>query len=115
MMKIGLRANNWPLEEEKLLLIQHIVENYGNRTAGEIKLAFDMAMTGKLAVDVNHFENFSCLYFSSIMNAYRIWAEVVYKKGEKFIVIENKPDIEQIEKEYQDFLKTDIAKRFIQK
>lgn len=73
MVKIGLRANNWPTDEEKLLLQQHIVRFYGNHTLDEIRLAFDMAITGRLDVQANCYENFSCLYFSTIMNAYRQW------------------------------------------
>ncbi len=74
MVKIGLRAQNWPSPEETGLLIHHIMTNYGGHTAAEIQLAFDMAVTGKLECEVNCFENFSCLYFSGIMNAYRKWA-----------------------------------------
>lgn len=74
MIKIGLRAQNWPTDEEKLVLIEHIVNNYGGHTLQEVKLAFDMAIADKLEVEVNSFENFSCLYFSSVMNAYRQWA-----------------------------------------
>lgn len=75
MIKIGLRAQNWPTDEEKLVLIEHIVSNYGGHTLQEIKLAFDMAIADRLEVEVNSFENFSCLYFSTIMNAYRLWAK----------------------------------------
>lgn len=74
MMKIGLRSQNWPTDIEKGLLIQHIVKDFGGHAVDEIKLAFDMAIAGKLDVEVNCYENFSCLYFSSIMNAYRKWA-----------------------------------------
>jgi len=74
MVKVGLRAANWPDDNEKSILIAHIIENYGKHTVEEVKLAFDMAIAGKLNVEVNCYENFSCLYFSSIMNAYRVWA-----------------------------------------
>lgn len=75
MVKIGLRANNWPNELEKLILIQHILEYFGGHTIDEIKLAFDMAITGKLDIDdVSCYENFSCAYFSKIMIAYRQWS-----------------------------------------
>lgn len=75
MMKIGLRSANWPGEEEKALLFSHILQVYGGHTPGEIQLAFDMAISGKLDVEVNCYENFSCMYFSNIMNAYREWAK----------------------------------------
>lgn len=38
-----------------------------------------MAIQGKLSVDAVCYENFSCLYFSGIMNAYRTWASSVYE------------------------------------
>ncbi len=75
IVKIGLRAANWPNDMEKAILINHILKEYGNHTLEEIKLAFDMAIAGKLEVEVNCYENFSCLYFSNIMNAYRDWAK----------------------------------------
>lgn len=82
MMKVGLREQNWPTPEESALLIQHIETNYGGHTVDEIKLAFDMAISGKLDVDATCYENFSCLYFSKIMNAYREWAKEEYKQIE---------------------------------
>ena len=83
MAKVGVRATNMPNKEEGLVLIAHIIENYGNHTLEEIKLAFDMAISGKLGLEpkeVSCYENFSCLYVSSIINAYRKWASQTYKE-----------------------------------
>lgn len=75
MIKIGLRSENWPNKDETALLHIHIRENYGNHTIPEIDLAFDLAISGQLEIDkVESFENFSCLYLSKIINAYRKWA-----------------------------------------
>jgi hypothetical protein len=75
MVKVGLRAQNWPNTLEKEVLIQHIIENFGGNTVQEIRLAFDMAICAKLEIeDVGCYENFSCSYFSKIMLAYRTWA-----------------------------------------
>lgn len=84
MVKLGIRAHNWPAEQEKDLLIKHIVDNFGGHTHEEIKLAFDLAMAGKLNPPddpkfAECFENFSCAYFSKIMSAYRVWAAKTYK------------------------------------
>lgn len=115
MMKVGLRGKNFPVGIEKSLLLNHIFENYGSHTLQEIRLAFDMAIAGKLKLDTDEvkcYENFSCLYFSTIMNAYRIWAQQVYEQHKKPVLeIEDKPDLEQIEKEYQEFLQTDLGKQ----
>lgn len=89
MVKIGLRAINWPSDEEKILLVQHIIQHYGGHTPAEILLAFDMAIAGKLEVEVNCYENFSCLYVSNIMNTYRAWAKEQHKQI-KPIMLEEK-------------------------
>lgn len=79
MVKIGLRSLNWPADEEKIILIQHIRENFGGHHLAEINLAFDMAIAGSLDAEANCYENFSCLYFSGIMNAYRKWSREEYR------------------------------------
>ena len=48
MLKVGIREKQLPSQEEKQVLIDHILTNYGNHTPAEIKLAFDMAISGKL-------------------------------------------------------------------
>lgn len=83
MVKVGLRAANLPDEVETAVLLEHILTEYGNHTTSEIKLAFDMAVSGKLDLlqsEVNCYENFSCLYFSTIMGAYRKWAAIQAKQ-----------------------------------
>ena len=83
MVKIGLRAQNWPTNEEKAVLIDHILTNFGGHRIDEVRLAFEMAICGKLEFkqgeSVNCYENFSCIYFSSVMNAYRRWASEAFK------------------------------------
>lgn len=74
MLKLGIRGQNLPDEEEKKVLIHHIYTHYGEHTTEEVKLAFEMGIEGKLNVDMRAFENFSCLYFSQVMNAYREWS-----------------------------------------
>ena len=93
MIKVGVRANNLPNDIEKEVLIEHIITNYGNHTPMEIKLAFDMAIAGKLDdmdkkgnlidLDINCYENFTCLYFSKIMNSYRMWARQTHNQLKK--------------------------------
>lgn len=118
MVKVGLRGQNFPQGAEKILLLNHVIGNYGNHTADEIRLAFDMALSAKLGLDIQDvkcYENFSCAYFSTIMNAYRVWAAQVDRQKEKEVKPEEKvyteEEKQQIEKEYQDFLKTPLAKK----
>ncbi len=70
MVLVGLRANNMPTDEEKYVLINFIQSNYQNVTIAEIKLAFEMAVSGKLGIDAKCYENFSCEYFGRIMSNY---------------------------------------------
>lgn len=78
MILVGIREQNIPNDGEKKVLIDFIQRHYGGHSLMEIKLAFEMAVTDKLSFDKgensNHYENFSCSYFSKIMNAYRKWA-----------------------------------------
>ena len=93
MVKVGLRAANMPDEAEKRILLAFIVENYGNHTVDELNLAFNMAISGRLGVDAKCYENFSCLYFSEIMNAYRLWAkEAIKTKKETIKALPAPPD-----------------------
>jgi len=98
MLKVGLRAENLPSKEEKAVLIDHIISGYGNHTIEEIRLAFDMALSYKLGLpekEIICYENFSCLYFSKIMNAYRVWAIEVHKyiSHKKVPLIEQKKEL----------------------
>jgi hypothetical protein len=96
MVKVGLRAANWPNDEEKAVLLSHILTNYGGHTPKEILLAFDMAILGQLDADVNHYENFSCKYFSEIMNAYRAWAKEAHRQNVKEMpALEMKEDLSE--------------------
>jgi len=86
MLKVGLRAQNLPTKEETAILHAHLRNNYGKHTIPEIDLAFEMAITGQLDLeqkDVVCYENFSCLYLSGIINAYRDWAGRVHRETVK--------------------------------
>lgn len=118
MVKVGLRAANFPEGAEKALLLAHIQQNYGNHTPEEIRLAFDLALSAKLGLDtgdVKCYESFSCAYFSVIMNAYRVWSAQVDRQKEKETPPEPKvytqDEIDQIDREYQEFLNTPLARK----
>lgn len=74
MMIVGIRGANIPFQSDFDFMKQFVVRNFGSHTTDEIKLAFDMAVAGKLEVDARAFENFSCEYIGRIMAAYRKWA-----------------------------------------
>ena len=111
MVLVGIKANNVPNDREKSVLLEFIVNNYGGHTPTEIRLAFDLAIAGELDVeDVKCYENFSPLYFASIMNAYRKWARP--KHGEiKPIENELTPDEKlDIELQYAAYLQKQVNK-----
>lgn len=120
MVKVGLRAKNWPTDEEKVILLDHIFENYGGNRVDEIKLAFDLAIAGKLDLDYKDvvcYENFSCLYFSTIMNAYRQWAVLQNQQIQKKELPPAPPTAEElklIDDEYQDMLLNNAFRQFCQ-
>ena len=90
MIKIGLRAANWPEGVEKSLLLQHVWENFGDLTPSEIRIAFDWAIDGRFNVETNCYENFSCRYVSDILKAYKILKNKSFVGEPK--QIEYKPD-----------------------
>lgn len=114
---VGLRRENFPSETETDDLTAYIVENYSGHTVDEIKLAFKMAVAGKLDLeprDVKCYENFSIIYFAQIMTSYRVWAskqaaqlpytpERVYSEDDK----------KQINENYRQALLSDAFERFL--
>lgn len=114
MVKIGLRGQNFPKDIEKILLIQHVYDNFGENRIDEIKLAFDWGIEGRLDEDINCFENFSCLYFTRIMRAYnRLKMAVKTEADKRKESIEYKPPKEDVRIEdpeaYEKFLKSGFA------
>lgn len=111
MVLVGIKAHNVPNDREKAVLLQFIQNNYGGHTPAEIRLAFDLAVAGELDVeDVKCYENFSPLYFASIMNAYRKWSRQSFqeiKPKEPEITPEQKL---QIDLAYAAYLQKQINK-----
>ena len=108
IMKVGVREANLPDDVEKAVLLAHIIENYGNHTLDEIKLAFDMAISGKLGLEqkeVACYENFSCLYVSGIINAYRKWASQTHNEIKTQKMIEP-PAVQLTDEEMYDWVES---------
>lgn len=68
---VGIKSENLPSELQKMVLIEFIESEFAWMTPEEMKLAFKMAVAGKLDVEINHFQNFSPVYFAAVANAYR--------------------------------------------
>lgn len=80
MLKVGIRSTNLPDKLESMMLYNHLTEYYGKLTVEEIKLAFDLAVTGKIEAPETY-ENFSCSYLSKVLNAYKVWADKTYHEN----------------------------------
>ena len=103
MLLVGLRGNNLPTEEEKFVLTNFVKSNFGNQTPEEIKIAFEMAVAGKLQVDAKCYENFSCEYFGRIINAYLEFARQEIKNLPKPIEqVKEKPSDQELKKQAID-------------
>lgn len=82
---VGLRAPNFPVDPEKQLLHHHIRKHFGKHTAAEVRLAFEMAINGRLDIDpkeVKCYQDFTPAYFSAIMVAFRKWAAIEARRLE---------------------------------
>lgn len=111
MLIVGVRAQNLPGDEEKAVLLNYIVKHYSGHTPAEIRLAFEMAVNGQLECDPVCYENFSVLYFTSIMNAYRLWAsQEVRQNMMKEALLTREPDRLDISIEYCYYKQREINK-----
>lgn len=103
-MLVGIRGQNIPQGDEKEFLHQFIRKFYGTHTAAEVRLAFDLAITGKLECDSKTYENFSTEYFARVMNAFRKWSAVEVRRIEtRTPPAPSETDKKQIDGEYLDY------------
>jgi hypothetical protein len=68
---MGIPANNLPAEEIMMATIQGLVRNFGSMYEGEVRTAFEMAITGKVEVE-GHYQSLSLKYICNVLNAYRV-------------------------------------------
>lgn len=68
---VGLPIGNRPIKAEKEMLIQFIRANFSYLGVGEVKNAFEMAVSDRLSVDCNHNGYFSGKYIGMILAAYK--------------------------------------------
>jgi hypothetical protein len=109
---IGLRGENYPNGLDKDFIHTYLRENYGGHTSEEIRLAFTMAIQGKLNIDprdVKCYEHFNVNYLTSIMEAYREWAREEIKRVPEKKALPS-PEKWQIELEYAHYILTTIDK-----
>jgi hypothetical protein len=96
-----------PDQEDMKMILFFMKKNYGDLTLDEIVNAFNLAVAHKLNVDPNHYQNFSPLYVSGILNAYKEyktshWGQYAIKRDEyegKLLAQKNIPSAQDLKKD----------------
>jgi hypothetical protein len=104
----GLTSDKRPDKMGKMILLGHIKRACQNLTIEEVKKAFELGVEGYYDIDMNHYQSFSSLYFSSVINAY-----VEYRR--RIVAKINKERVEQqaVKDELTPEQKTEINNRFL--
>ena len=84
---IGLKSENLPNAEQKLILIDFIQRKFPTITTDEIIVAFQFMVSGELEL-VEHYQNFNAIYFSQVINNYKKRRIEVLPKPQQPVQIE---------------------------
>jgi len=60
-----------PVDDEIRMLVEYIAEHFYRFSLMEIDNAFSLATAGKLDIEADHYQSFSVIYISKIINAYK--------------------------------------------
>lgn len=60
-----------PLKDETKLFVEYISEHFYRLSIMEIDNAFKLATSGSLDIDAEHYQSFSVIYISKIINSYK--------------------------------------------
>jgi len=87
---IGIREE---LSQEELFMnITFIRENFNELNLVDINEAINLSLKGDLNIDVEHYQNFTPLYISKILKAYKEYrGKIIYDIRESISKIENQP------------------------
>ena len=112
---LGIKGEKLPTSQETYLIIDFMRSQLGSYSIDDFKIAFQLAIAGKLGIDANAYQNFSCEYLGKIMAAYQkhrlpILADYrrIENESEK-IMTENK-NLQMAKKISYDFLLECIVK-----
>jgi len=89
---IGLKEA--PDDEQMFMLVVFVKDNFTNFSLTEITTAFNLAISGTLNINVEHYNSFSPIYISKIFNAY-----IEYKKEILFKVSKMEEELAQKERD----------------
>lgn len=87
---IGIREE---LSQEELFMnVNFIRENFNELNLVDIDQAINLSLKGDLNIDAEHYQNFTPLYISKILKAYKEYrGKVIYDIRETINQVENKP------------------------
>ena len=87
---IGIREE---LSQEELFMnITFIRENFNELNLVDIDQAINLSLKGELNIDAEHYQNFTPLYISKILKAYKEYrGKIIYDIRDSINKIENKP------------------------
>jgi len=107
---IGLKAENIPNEIQKSVLINYIQNDLKQYSVDDIKIAFHLLLKNELDCDPNHYQSFSALYLSNVMNAYQKHRMEAIREFQKQ---QNEMNQKQLENELTDQEKLERHQRFV--
>jgi hypothetical protein len=79
-------------QEELFMNVNFIRENFNELNLVDINEAINLSLKGVLNVDVEHYQSFTPLYISKILNAYKDYRNnIIYDIRQSLLKIDNKP------------------------
>ena len=101
ILSLGIRTKPLPALAEKM--IRFIRYHYAGLFVNDIELAFDLALVGKLNVDVSkHYQSFDLVFLTSVLNAYMAYRRELLmrpKQARKGQALLDAPDKVRLNKE----------------
>lgn len=91
-MLLGLRGDKLPTKPEVEYMVTMLQEDYGNLPIGELDLAFELMVKGKLDENPETYQNFSVLYLTRMLSAYARFVVANYQEKPKEL-----PQLENID------------------
>lgn len=116
-MLLGLRGDKLPTKPEVEYMVNMLQEDYGNLPIGELDLAFELMVKGKLDENPETYQNFSVLYLTRMLSAYaRFIVSNYQEKPKELPQLENKTepiDLDFIYKVYKESKDKDFRRIFM--
>jgi hypothetical protein len=117
LMILGLRGDRLPTNPELQYMVNMLKEDYGNLPIGELDLAFELMVKGKLDENPETYQNFSVLYLTRMLSGYARFVMANYQEKPKELPqIEYKPeeiDIDFIYEVYRESKDKDFRRIFM--